>query len=52
MDEKTVRTLVAAGAVKQIHIIADGGLFPGPQQLENGEFGVGDFLGCACHGDL
>ena len=27
MDEKTVRTLVAAGAVKQIHIIADGGLF-------------------------
>lgn len=27
MDEKTIRTLVNAGGVKQIHIIADGGLF-------------------------
>ena len=27
MDEKTIRVLVDAGAVKQIRIIADGGLF-------------------------
>lgn len=27
MDEKTIRTLVAAGGVRQVHIIADGGLF-------------------------
>lgn len=27
MDEKTIRTLVEAGAVRRIHIIADGGLF-------------------------
>lgn len=27
MDEKTIRILVEAGAVKQIQIIADGGVF-------------------------
>lgn len=27
MDEKTIRMLVEAGAVKQIHIVADGGRF-------------------------
>lgn len=27
MDERTIRTLVDAGAVRQIHIIADGGRF-------------------------
>ena len=27
MDEKTLRTLIEAGSVKQLHIIADGALF-------------------------
>ena len=27
MDEKTIRLLVEAGGVRQIHIIADGGRF-------------------------
>jgi len=27
MDEKTLRTLIEAGGVKQMHIIADGALF-------------------------
>jgi len=27
MDEKTLRTMVEAGSVKQLHIIADGALF-------------------------
>ena len=27
MDEKTLRTMIEAGSVKQLHIIADGALF-------------------------
>lgn len=36
MNEKTLRVLVDAGAVKQVHIIANGGLFHIEADTANG----------------
>ena len=36
MDEKTLRALVEAGAVKRIHIIADGAVFHAKIDTPNG----------------
>ena len=36
MDEKTMRALVEAGAVKRIHIIANGGTFHVEADTQNG----------------